>query len=108
MLNSAPLEIVETVTRQHAEAFAEDFLDRVFGTEAITEAFAELNIVTWPLTGADAQALYNRIADNIVEATFALSKRAIADAFFMAATVILATEREAQGAATGETRRSRA
>jgi hypothetical protein len=98
-MNSATLEIVETVTREHAEAFAEVFLDRAFGTEAIMDAFAEVRLVTWPLTDAHAQALYNLVADAVVEATFAMAKPAIADAFLMAATVILAREREAQGRA---------
>jgi hypothetical protein len=50
-VKSVHVEIVAAVTPEHGAAFVESLLDGVFGTEALTDAFADAKILTWPLTG---------------------------------------------------------
>lgn len=98
-MTTGVLAIVGQVTREHGETFAEAFLDRAFGSEAMLEAFSDVRLLTWPSGDATAQEVYHNLADAILESTFAMVKPAIIEAFVMAATVILAREREASSSA---------
>lgn len=92
------VEVVDVVTREHARAFAEGWLRETRGGVSIIDVFNETGIMTWP----DApegdlhdprEERYQEIEREILHATFAIAKDAIADAFFMAATVVLTRER---------------
>lgn len=91
------VHMVEVVTREHAATFAEVWRERVEANEmsdAMNEAFSAVALMTWP--GDDdraAQERHDAIEREIVETTCTLAKSAIAEAFYMAATVILARER---------------
>lgn len=92
------VEMVEVVTREHARAFAEGWFNETCGGTSIIDVFNDLGIMTWPdapeseLIDAQ-QERHQAIEREILQATFAIAKGAIADAFYMAATVILAKER---------------
>lgn len=94
-MKRARLTIVETVTREHAEIFANDVVRRLSGDTELHESLDLTEIMAWP-EEEDVEALdrFKTIQDEIVEAILLLSKRSIADAFYMAASVILARERE--------------
>lgn len=89
------LRIVDTITRAHAATFANDVVRRLSRDTELHEALDLTGIMPWP-EEEDPAAVerFKAIQDEIVEAILILSKRAIADAFFMAASVILARERE--------------
>jgi hypothetical protein len=92
--SSRSIRIADAVTRQHAETFAEVFLDSALSSEAPSEAFGRTALMVWP--GEDDEAAldrYDAIADEIRERTFAVAKRAISEAFFVAASEVLARER---------------
>jgi hypothetical protein len=87
------VEMVEVVTREHAEAFVADVIEGVIVSNWTIEAFEQVELVTWPEDDADAQERYSRIEDEIVARMFAAVKDAMVEAFFVAATEVIERER---------------
>ena len=87
------LVIVEVVTREHGETFAEEWGELSASSCAMVEAFTLTGVVTWPEEGVDAQARFLDIEDEVTERVFYELRPAIAEAFVSAANEILARER---------------
>ena len=87
------VEIVEVVTREHAEKFADRWSEEITGDLEVLAAIGQCGIITWPEDDEAAQGRYQDIEDEILDTVLAMTKGAVTEAFFMAATVILARER---------------
>lgn len=92
-MNSEPkLTIVEAVTREHGEKFAEEWCDRSHASCAMVEAFAEAGVVAWPDTRL-AQMRFHDIEDEVTERVFEELRSAVVEAFVKVANDVLARER---------------
>jgi hypothetical protein len=89
------ITMVDIVTREHGDVFAEEFLATALKVGANTDAFAAAGVMTFPGDNRpEAQARHHEIADEIAEVACALTKRALAEAFVIAANVVLDRERK--------------
>lgn len=84
-MNPPHVEMVEIVTREHAETFVSDFIATVISDWAI-QSFGLAELMIWPEDDRDAQGRYMGIEDAIVTRTFAAVRAAMVEAFFAAAT----------------------
>lgn len=85
------LRIVEAVTREHGERFADDWRDR---SMAMLEAFDASRVVKWPYSGpVQAQGRYHDIEDEITERVFAELRDAVIETFVRVAGEVLTRER---------------
>jgi len=92
MSESPELVIVERITWEHAETFAETWRDLSLGSEPIYEAFQDTDVMTEP----DDPELQGRFADvqnEILERVFDAIRYAAVEAFFRIAGEVLARER---------------
>lgn len=85
-----PLVIVEMVTPEHGETFAEEWRT----TDSITEACSSTGIVAWPEDDREAQGRFLDIEDEITERVFGELRTAAAEAFVRVAGEVLARERK--------------
>jgi len=86
------LNIVEVVTREHGERFADTWRELSLGSEPILEAFEETGVAVWP-DNPDLQALFMEIEDEITERVFDAIRYAAVKAFVRIASEVLARER---------------
>jgi len=102
-VNVPHVEIVPTVTREQAERFAQAWFRWTIHALAMCDVFGAAEVMEYPDDREDSgeeytftpeQDRYQRIKEQIVAATLGMAKGAMAEAFFSAATVILARERE--------------
>ena len=94
MSRTPKLTIVEAVTREHSEKFADGWLERSYETSAITDAFADSDVVDWPEDDRDAQGRFHDIEDAIVQRVSDQLRSTIADTFARIAGEVLARERK--------------
>ena len=93
------VEMVEVVTRQHAEAFAERWSEGMLSDLELVVQIGETGIMSWPPDDDPAaQNRYKDIEDEILETVVTMTKDAIRTAFFVAATALLARERMSEQA----------
>jgi hypothetical protein len=90
------LTIVEVVTREHGERFADEWLERSYDTSAITEAVAECGVMEWPEDDRRAQGRVHDIEDEIVQRVSDQLRSAIVDTFVRVAGEVLSRERASQ------------
>jgi hypothetical protein len=83
------LRIVEAVTREHGERFADDWRDR---SMAMYEAFEASGVVKWP-NSRPAQGRYHDIEDEITERVFDELRDAVIETFVRVAGEVLTRER---------------
>jgi hypothetical protein len=90
------LNIVEVVTREHSEKFADDWLEKSYDTSAITEAIAECGVMEWPDYDRCAQGRFHDIEDEIAQRVSDQLRSAIVDTFVRIAGEVLSRERTRQ------------
>lgn len=104
-MRTPKLKIVPAVTREHARAFAEAWIERSFANGAIGDAFQELGLIRWNYYNAAIQGrildLESEICGQIAEAV----RPAMVEAFRKVAPRVLARERRAQRARKAESKR---
>jgi hypothetical protein len=90
------VKIAEAVTREHAERFAQAWLQWTTDALAMCDVFGAAEVMEWPDSEefTPEQERYQSIRQEIVETTLRIARPAMADAFLAAAIVILARERE--------------
>jgi hypothetical protein len=89
------IKMVDTVTRKHGDIFAEEFFATALEVGANTDAFAATGVMAFPSDNRpEAQARHHEIADEIAAVACALTKRALAEAFVIAANAVLDRERK--------------
>jgi len=86
------LMFVPTVTRQHGERFADQWIKRSFGSGAIMEAFSETGIVAWP-DAPEGQGRFHDIEQEILQRITDELRSAAAAAFVKIANEVLTRER---------------
>lgn len=87
------LSIVDVVTREHGEAFADWWGGVSRRSGAITEASAETGIMTWP-DDPDEQARYHVMEHEIARRVFDELRSKIVEAFVRIANEVLSHARE--------------
>lgn len=93
MSPEAKLNIVEVVTREHGERFADSWREFSLRSEPILEAFEETGVMTWPEDDVAAQGRFLDIEDEVTERVFDEIRSAAAEAFVSIANEILVRER---------------
>ena len=83
------LRIVDAVTREHGERFADDWRDR---SMAVFEAFEASGVVKWP-NSRPAQDRYHDIEGEITERVFAELRDGVIETFMRVTGEVLTRER---------------
>ena len=92
-MNGEPkLTIVDVVTREHGEKFAEAWRELSMGSEPILEAFQETGVAVWP-DDPELQGLFMEIEDEVTERVFDAIRYEAVKAFVRIAGEVLARER---------------
>jgi hypothetical protein len=86
------LNFVEVVTREHGEKFADEWIERSFGSGAILEAFLETGVVEWP-DDPEGQGRFHDIENEIAQRITDQLRSATAEAFVRLTGKVLARER---------------
>lgn len=89
------LNIVDVVTREHGEKFADEWIERSFGSGAIMEAFLETGVVEWP-DDPDGQGRFHDIENEIMRRITDQLRSAVAETFVRIADKVFARERTEQ------------
>jgi hypothetical protein len=92
MSREPKLTIVEEVTWQHGETFAETWRELSMGSEAIMEAFHETGVAAWP-DDPELHEVFMDIEDEITARVFDAIRYAAVEAFVRIATEVLERER---------------
>ena len=94
------VRIVRTVTRKHAEIFAEAWYQRSIRLQALCEAVDATGIMTSPKYEEESKRAalvrYFDLVDEILDRTLEAARGAVADAFLKVAQDVLARERATQ------------
>lgn len=92
-MNRQPeLNIVDVVTREHGEVFADAWRDRTTDSGAMSEAFLETHLIVWP-DNRLAHMRFHDIEEEITEGVFDAIRDAAVEAFVRIAGEVLARER---------------
>jgi len=89
------LRIVEAVTREHGERFADAWRDRTIDSGAMSEAFLETRIVVWP-DNRLAHMRFHDIEEEITGRIFDELREAVVESFTRIAGEVLTRERRHQ------------
>ncbi len=100
MSDTPRLVIVDVVTREHGEKFAEAWRELSMGSEPMLETFQETGVAVWP-DDPDLQGLFMEIQDEVTERVFDAIRYAAVKAFVRIASEVLARERGNQSLANG-------
>jgi hypothetical protein len=84
------LDIVDFVTREHGERFADEWLTQSFG--AMTDAFVVTHVIAWP-EDRDQQLLFHEIENEIAQRISDQLRNTVVDTFVRLANEILARAR---------------
>lgn len=95
-MHTPKLKIAPAVTREHARAFAEAWIERSFANGAIGEAFQETALIKWNYYNRAVQGRILDIEGEICEQIAEAVRPAMVEAFMKAARHVLARERRAQ------------
>jgi len=91
------LSFARRVTRRHAEAFVNEFLERAWSIGAFFDGFVKSGVMTWPgpavMTTGIPRDRYDQIEDELLRRTSAAIRPFIADAFLAAARDVIERER---------------
>lgn len=88
------LNIVNVVTREHGETFADRWFEHSFDTGAITEACGDTEIVEWPYDPHDGDDAYISIENEIVQRVCDQLRSAAVETFIRIANEVLIRARE--------------
>jgi hypothetical protein len=101
------VQITRRVTRKHGRAFAEAFEHYANASLALSNAFEDTHVLTWPedvtLENMTLAHQYMNLEDDILDLTFAGARDAIAESFVKAAREVLDRERARRRANKGRT-----
>jgi hypothetical protein len=88
------LNIVNLVTKEHGDSFADAWSQHSFDTGAITDAFGDTEVVEWPYDPHDGDVLYMEIENEIAQRVSDQLRSAASEAFVRIANEVLARARE--------------
>lgn len=92
MSQKPKLDIVEVVTWEHGERFAETWRELSLGSESILGAFQDTAVAEWP-DDPDLEGRFLDIEDEVTERVFDAIRYAAVEAFVRIAGEVLARER---------------
>jgi len=93
MSDPQKLNIVDVVTREHGETFADRWFEHSFGTGAITDACSETEIIEWPFDRGDGDELFLGIESEIVQRVVDQLRSTVVETFVRLANEVLTPER---------------
>jgi len=89
-----PARFVDVVTREHGEAFADQWMEFSFDRGAITEACSEARIVEWRADpGNDILAYYANVENEIAQRVADQVRSTVVETFVRLANEVLTRER---------------
>jgi hypothetical protein len=80
------LNIVNVVTREHGEKFADGWFALSFSSGAITDACSDTEIIEWPYDGLDGDDLFLGIESEIAQRVCDQLRSAVVETFIRIVT----------------------
>jgi hypothetical protein len=86
------LDIVDVVTREHGEAFADEWFRLSANLGTMTDACSETAIMDWPEENEELQGLYHDIEGEIVQLVADQLRSTVVETFVRLANEVLTRE----------------